>query len=162
MQVSEALIREALEGQFTFYVGRPEGTMIRRAVKPQIKPSPGEAELELMRAREEAKVRAFERALAQPMTLAQRILLIVAQVHGFTVEDIMGTSRSYPLARARHHAVYEIRTRLDTYSLPKIGRIFGRDHSTILNSLDKFQRNRHQYVVQLEAVERMLTTNEVK
>ena len=49
---------------------------------------------------------------------------------------IKGESRKKDIARARHIAVYLIRE-MTGMSLPRIGDVFGRDHSTIINSCDK-------------------------
>jgi hypothetical protein len=49
-------------------------------------------------------------------------------------ERVVGRSRSPEVARARHLAIYLIRRFTDA-STPEIARLFGRDHTTVLNSI---------------------------
>jgi chromosomal replication initiator protein len=53
---------------------------------------------------------------------------------GVTPDDVLGRSRRQEVAYARHLAMYLIRRRLD-WSLPRIGRFLGRDHTTVLYAL---------------------------
>lgn len=70
------------------------------------------------------------------------ILALVAEVTGYTVEQLCGPWRQKPLSRARFLACWTIRqARLDL-SLPAIGKALGRDHSTILNAVRVFERER--------------------
>jgi len=50
-------------------------------------------------------------------------------------EEIKGKKRSKDVAMARHVAVYIIRKATDM-SLKSIGKIFDRDHTTMMSSLD--------------------------
>lgn len=59
----------------------------------------------------------------------------IAQEHGFTAEDILGKSRFRILVRVRRKCVVMLREK--GYSTTEIGRIMNRDHSTIVNSLQK-------------------------
>ena len=61
-----------------------------------------------------------------------------AHKYGVTVEDIRGKRRTREIAQARHVCIYIMRTVTDL-SLPSIGRVFNRDHSTILSSIDTIQ-----------------------
>lgn len=54
-------------------------------------------------------------------------------------EDLLGASRKQPIAGARQLAMWKLRqVRADDgscrYSAPEIGRVFGRDHSTVLHA----------------------------
>ena len=49
-------------------------------------------------------------------------------------EEIKSTKRNKEIAQARHVAVYVLRSVTDM-SLPNIGKIFNRDHATILASI---------------------------
>ena len=62
----------------------------------------------------------------------------IAREHGCTVEDIYGRSRmgDVPRGRMRAYAVLRWSTNL---SLPELGRIFGRDHTTILTGVRKYE-----------------------
>jgi len=59
----------------------------------------------------------------------------IAELHGYTVEDILGKSKVRPLVEVRRKCV--VRLRKKGYSTTEIGRIMQRDHSTILHSLQK-------------------------
>ena len=59
----------------------------------------------------------------------------VAKKYGITVEDIKGRKRTREIANPRHIAIFIIR-KLTDMSLPAIGRLFTRDHTTIMSSLE--------------------------
>jgi chromosomal replication initiation ATPase DnaA len=59
----------------------------------------------------------------------------VAQLHGYTVEDILGKSRLKKLVAIRQLCVFRLRD--EGYSTTEIGRIMDRDHSTICHALNK-------------------------
>ncbi len=76
---------------------------------------------------------------AEPVKVTQdKIFHAVARKYGVTVEDIRGKRRTREIAQARHVCIYIMRTVTDL-SLPSIGRVFNRDHSTILSSIDTVQ-----------------------
>ncbi len=78
-------------------------------------------------------VRAGEPRRISPQT----ILETVAATYGFTVDALIGPSRTRPLVTARQIAMYLTRELTD-YSYPAIGRAFGnRDHTTVIHSVDK-------------------------
>lgn len=54
----------------------------------------------------------------------------VAAAHGLSVREMLGTSRRREVAWPRQDAMRLARTA--GYSLPRIGRALGRDHSTVL------------------------------
>ena len=75
----------------------------------------------------------------EPVKVTQdKIFHAVARKYGVTVEDIRGKRRTREIAQARHVCIYIMRTVTDM-SLPSIGRVFNRDHSTILSSIDTIQ-----------------------
>ena len=67
-----------------------------------------------------------------------RILEKVAKKYGLSVEDIKGAKRTKDIAYARHITIYMIR-KLTDMSLPQIGKLFNRDHTTILSSIRNIQ-----------------------
>lgn len=69
--------------------------------------------------------------------LAQEIIADVARAHGFEVDDVKGKRRPRPLVTARHEAAR--RLHLAGFSTVKIGRFLNRDHSTIVDALQKFR-----------------------
>ena len=68
-----------------------------------------------------------------------RILEKVSQKYGISVEDIKGRKRTKEIALVRHRSIYIIR-KLTDLSFPAIGKLFGRDHTTIMASLDTVER----------------------
>jgi chromosomal replication initiation ATPase DnaA len=59
----------------------------------------------------------------------------IAELYGYTVEDILGRSKLKTLVKVRRKCV--VRLREKGYSTTEIGRIMHRDHSTIVHSLQK-------------------------
>ena len=73
---------------------------------------------------------------AEPVSvMIEKILNLVTGRYGVTVEELKSKRRSTNLTAPRHIAIYLIRTMTDM-SLPAIGKVFQRDHSTIINSLE--------------------------
>jgi len=69
----------------------------------------------------------------------KRILAEVAIEHKVSVKDIISQRRDRAILPARYKAIYRMKTET-TMSLPAIGRrIGGRDHTTIINALRKYQ-----------------------
>ena len=67
----------------------------------------------------------------------QKIQQVVAEYYNITVEDLKSKKRKADIAFPRHGAIYLCRTLTDE-SFPKIGIQFGgRDHSTVMHSVDK-------------------------
>ena len=76
---------------------------------------------------------------AEPVKVTQdKIFNAVARKYGVTVEDIRGKRRTREIAQARHVCIYIMRT-VTEMSLPSIGRVFNRDHTTILSSIETIQ-----------------------
>lgn len=165
-QVSEDMIRKALEGQFTPYVGKPQyddtwGHQQERNRRLQAERAKKALDAKLAKAKLE-----YERARARRLTAAQpdhnQIIAAVAVVHNTTTDAILGPSRAHDVKFARHHAAWELRHRKPAFSLMKIGLLLGRDHSTILNSLGYFEEHRQNYNSEIEAVARMLATGDME
>lgn len=109
----------------------------RAAVKARTaNPAPTPRERFQARQKEALDARVF--TVLDPDKLARepkRIIARVAAEHGFTIGDILGPRRSKPLIRARHLAMAEVSERRRDLSLLTLGRIFNRDHTTILHAL---------------------------
>lgn len=52
--------------------------------------------------------------------------------------DLLGRSRKKAFVLARHKAMFEVRKQLG-FSTLRIGRIFDRDHTTVVHALKKFE-----------------------
>lgn len=59
----------------------------------------------------------------------------IAEAHHLTVEDILSPKRHKYLVSVRRKCIYMLRDK--GYSTTEIGRIMGRDHSTIVVALQK-------------------------
>lgn len=78
-------------------------------------------------------------AINGPFT-AQKIARSIAKAYGYTLKELVSSRRNHHLARARQHAMWEIR-RNTTLSLPHIGKILGgRDHTTIIHGLRQHEK----------------------
>lgn len=67
---------------------------------------------------------------------ARRMVEQVARRHEITVDEILSPDRSRRLILPRWHAFSELR-RIG-FSYPSIGKIMGRDHSTVIHGIRKF------------------------
>ncbi len=77
---------------------------------------------------------------AEPINVTvDKIFTAVFKKYGIKKEDIVGQKRNKDIAYARHISIYLIRT-ITEMSLPNIGKIFNRDHSTVLTSYEKIEK----------------------
>lgn len=77
---------------------------------------------------------------AEPISVTvEKIFSSVYQHYGIKKEDLISSKRNKEIAYARHICIYLIRE-VTEMSLPNIAKIFNRDHSTIMNSIDTIQR----------------------
>ncbi len=70
-----------------------------------------------------------------PALIAEQIIESISKRYNISVEDIKGKKRTNEIALPRHIAIYVIR-RVTNISLQNTAKIFGRDHTTILASVD--------------------------
>lgn len=66
----------------------------------------------------------------------REILADVAAHRGFTVEELRGSSRRWPLVHARWAAMY-LMYETGRWTLPQIGGFFRKDHTTVLHGIRK-------------------------
>jgi chromosomal replication initiator protein len=89
---------------------------------------------------------------------AALIMEETAKYFGLTVDDLTSKSRSRPLTTARHVAMYLVRE-CTGMTLPKIGEIFARDHTTALHGINKISssmRNREPIYRQVQDLSRIV------
>ena len=72
--------------------------------------------------------------------MVEKILKHVSRKYGVSVEDIKSKKKTDSIASARHISIYIIR-KLTDLSLKEIGKVFGRDHSTVISSINKVELN---------------------
>jgi chromosomal replication initiation ATPase DnaA len=78
-------------------------------------------------------LRLFEPNFSSP---SEEIIYRTARKHRVSVADIKSASRKYLVVSARNEAAYEIRMQRGL-SLPQIGALFHRDHSTIYHGINR-------------------------
>ncbi|MCL2212264.1 MAG: chromosomal replication initiator protein DnaA [Oscillospiraceae bacterium] len=69
----------------------------------------------------------------------EKIITKVAEKYSVAVDDIKSRKRAKDISNARHVAIYIVRSVIDM-SLPAIGKAFGRDHSTVMSSLNVIEK----------------------
>lgn len=72
--------------------------------------------------------------------MVEKILLHVSKKYGVPIDDIKSKKKTNSIAGARHVAIYIIR-KLTDLSLKEIAKVFGRDHSTLVSSINKVELN---------------------
>lgn len=75
-----------------------------------------------------------------PIDAIRRLIASVGETHGFTYEQIMAPtsergSTCHPLAHARQAAMYAVWQAYPKMSRVRLGKIMGRDHSTVVYGL---------------------------
>ena len=81
---------------------------------------------------------------AEPVTVTvDKIFAAVYRKYNIKKEDIVSSKRTKDIANARHIAIYVIR-QVTEMSLPNIGKILGRDHSTVISSIDTIEKRMAQ------------------
>ncbi len=77
---------------------------------------------------------------AEPTSVTvEKIFASVYQKYGIKKEDLISTKRNKEIAFARHITIFIIRE-VTEMSLPNIAKIFNRDHSTIISSIETIER----------------------
>ena len=72
--------------------------------------------------------------------IVEKTLSRVSKKYGVSIDDIKSKKKTDSIAGARHISIYIIR-KLTDLSLKEIGKIFGRDYSTIISSINKIELN---------------------
>lgn len=72
-----------------------------------------------------------------PPAEIEQIINKICDNYLVTKEEVISKSRHRRFSKARHHIFYEMRKR--GMSFNQIGRIFGRDHTTIVCAVHKYQ-----------------------
>ena len=72
--------------------------------------------------------------------MIERVISVVTKKFGISPDDVKSRKRTDNIANARHMCIYIIR-QLTELSLSEIGKIFSRDHSTAISSIEKVNIN---------------------
>jgi chromosomal replication initiation ATPase DnaA len=73
---------------------------------------------------------------SEPQT-TKRIVAMISRRHNIPVADILSPSRLATHVAARQEAMAAIYLRMPELSLPRIARVFNRDHTTVLHAIKK-------------------------
>lgn len=93
---------------------------------------------------------------AEPVTVTvEKIFNSVYKKYNIKKDEIVSSKRTKEIANARHITVYIIRQVTDM-SLPNIGKIIERDHSTVISSLDTIEKRMAQNPVFRTEMEEMV------
>jgi chromosomal replication initiator protein len=84
-----------------------------------------------------------------------KIFASVYKKYNIRREEIVSSKRTKEIANARHITVYVIRQVTDM-SLPNIGKIIERDHSTVISSIDTVEKRMAQNPVFRAEIEEMI------
>lgn len=85
------------------------------------------------------------------------ILQTVSNFYSMPVDQILANKRSKDTVRPRQMAMYLVR-KLTSYSLPEIGRVFGRDHTTVMHACNKIDDERKK-IAETDDIIRTLIEN---
>lgn len=78
---------------------------------------------------------------------ARGIVAQVASEHGLTTADLYGPRRTRDVAWPRQEAIWRVH-QLGKHSLPAIGALFNRDHTTVLHSIRAYEKRLAQDVAE--------------
>ena len=70
-----------------------------------------------------------------PPGVLKDMIGLVARMHGATYDEVISKSRRHRVVMARQAAMCAVACKRPDYSLPMLGRIFKRDHTTVLYAL---------------------------
>lgn len=73
-----------------------------------------------------------------PMERTMSDIGLIALKHGLQREDLLGRDRREKAARARQEAFYKLRYK--GWSYRKIGKLFGRDHKTVVAGFEQHKK----------------------
>ena len=93
-----------------------------------------------------ARLTAMEREDQSPLVVPSRIrpvISAVAKYYGVPLGDLVSSRRTRDLIRPRHVAMY-LAKQLTKHSLPTIGRVLERDHTTVLHGCRQIEKLRQQ------------------
>ena len=97
---------------------------------------------------------------AEPVNVTvDKIFTAVFKKYNVRRDDLVGTRRTKEVAAARHITIYLIR-KITDMSFPNIGKIFSRDHSTIMSSIETVEKKiQHDTVFNVEINELIKEVN---
>ena len=96
---------------------------------------------------------------AEPVNVTvDKLFAKVSEKYGVSKDELVGTKRNKDIANARHICIYLIRKATDM-SLPNIGKLFNRDHTTVLESTKLIEKRRAEDAIFNAEMAEMLKKN---
>jgi len=91
-------------------------------------------------------------------SLVNRCFNAIYDKYGISRNELTGQKRTKEIVNARHIAIYLIRNTVEL-SLPNIGKIFNRDHTTVMSSIENVEkriRNDRAFKREIEALKKAI------
>lgn len=79
-------------------------------------------------------LRERQKVMKEKINYVDNIITEICKYYSLSIEEVKGKSRKREIVKARFIAIYIIRMETD-FTLSGIGKIFNRDHTTILHSI---------------------------
>lgn len=79
----------------------------------------------------------IERQASRPVITAKDAAVVYAAERGYLWHEIIAPNQSRAVVEVRHGAMLRVRALFPALSYPQIGRIFQRDHTTVLSAVRK-------------------------
>ena len=89
--------------------------------------------------------------MALPVTRTREIIEGIAAQYGLTYSDIVGHRREGHIVCARHEAIAAVAATYPGASSTTLGRLFNRDHTSILHALGRTKKARDRLNMTLGA-----------
>lgn len=87
-------------------------------------------------------------AVATPRDFTWALIEEVAKRHGLTAFDVVSRCREHRVVAARYEAIRIVHAARPTMSSPQLGRLFNRDHSTVLYALGRTKRRMSRTIME--------------
>lgn len=81
--------------------------------------------------------------ITAPHPEARKLIAQFAEKHGTTAETLRGKSRLRPIAYLRQECMAMLKKQT-VLTLPEIGRLLNRDHTTVLHGIKQFKKRSRQ------------------
>jgi chromosomal replication initiation ATPase DnaA len=82
-----------------------------------------------------------------PAFLWRKLAIRICDDHGVTLRDVLGPSSPRHLVHARWQIMFELRQRDWTFA--QIGRVFGRDHTSVMHGVKAHGRKLEEQVLEV-------------
>jgi len=92
--------------------------------------------------------------LRQDQKILEPIILAIAEAYNISADDLLGRSTSYKFAAAKRHYYWAVFRYNPKLSSAEVGRIMGKNHTTIMHGRAMFQKK--QDFAKVVEVERLL------